>query len=67
MVPIEHAWEILGRNVRCHHDVRIRPQMIRSLRGEGAAIPLNDIRILFGLMRDRFTACMRADGGHTAN
>ena len=66
LAPIEHVWDILGRNVRSRHDVRTRPQMIAALRREWAAIPQNEIRTTIGSMRRRCTACMRADGGHTS-
>ena len=39
LAPIEHVWDKLGCNVRYHHDVRPRPQMITALRHEWAAIP----------------------------
>ena len=55
LVPIEHAWDMLGRDVRYHHDVRPRPQMIYALRRERVAIPENDIRTIIGLMRHRCT------------
>ena len=51
LVPIEHVWDISGRNVRCHHGVRKHHQRITALRLEWAAIPLNGIRIIIGLMR----------------
>ena len=66
-VLIEHAWDILGRNVRCPHDGRTRPELIATLRCEWAAIPQDDIRNIVGLMCRRCTACMRADGGYTSN
>ena len=39
LAPIEHVWDMLGCNVRYHHDVRIRPQIFIALRREWAAIP----------------------------
>ena len=63
----EHVFDILGRNVRCCHDVRARPQMVAPLRREWAAIPQNDIRSIIGSMRRRCNARGRADGGHISN
>ena len=54
LAPIEHVWDMLGCNVRYHHDVRSRPQMITALRREWAANPLKDIRTIIGLMRHHY-------------
>lgn len=64
--PIEHVWDLLGRNVRSHHHVRTRQQMIAALRQEWNAIPQNSIRTIIGSMRRRCMACIRANGGHTS-
>ena len=60
LAQIEHVWDMLGRNVRYFHDVRLRPQMITTLRREWVAIPEKD-RTIIGPMRHRYTTCMRAD------
>ena len=39
LASTEHVWDMLECNVRYHHDVRPRPQMITALRRELAAIP----------------------------
>ena len=38
-VLIEHAWDILGRNVRCPHDGRTRPQLITGCVVNGQRSP----------------------------
>ena len=69
LAPIEHVWDILGRNVRFNHDVRPCFQMTTVLHLEWAEVPppQNDIRAIICSMRHRCTACMRANGGHTSN
>ena len=64
--PIEHVWDILGRNVRSRHHVRTRQQMVAVLHQEWNAIPQNVIRDIISSMRRRCTACIRANGGHTS-
>ena len=66
LAPTEHVLDILGRNAKCHNDVRTRPQMTTALRREWAAIAQNDIRTIIGLVRRRCTACIRVGGDHTS-
>ena len=67
MAPLESVSDMLGRNVRYHHDVSSCPQMITALHRAWAAILLNDIRTIIGPMYQRCTACLRDDRGHISN
>ena len=58
---------MLGLDVRYHHDVRPRPQMITALCRERVAIAENDIRTITGLLHYLCTTCMQADGGRISN
>ena len=67
LASIKHVLDILGCTIRYNQDVRQCLEIITALSLEWAAVPSNDIRTIIGLMRDRRTAHMRADGGHIYN
>ena len=48
LAPIEHVWRVLGRNVRCYHDVITQTHTILTLSRKWVAIPQNGIRISIG-------------------
>ena len=64
--PIEHVWDILGRNIRSRHHVRTRQQMVPALHQEWNAMPQNLIWDIIGLMRRRCEAFICPNGGHTS-
>lgn len=65
LLPFEHVWDILGRNVRSRHNARNIQELGNALQIEWNAIPQNDIRNVIGSMRRRCNACVQAGGGHT--
>ena len=63
--PIEHLWDLLGRQVRERHDVNNIRDLERALQAEWARIPLQVIRKLICSIRRRCLAVLAANGGHT--
>ena len=58
LVPINIVRDLLGYNIRYHNHVRTLSSNNHVLCCEWEAIPLNDFKIIIGLMHSQCTACM---------
>lgn len=65
MSPIEHLWDVLGRQVRRRDDVNNVRDLERALHEEWQRIPIQTVRKLIRSMRKRCIAAVNAFGGHT--
>lgn len=64
--PIEHLWDALGRRVREHNPPpNTLDGLFHILDQEWQALPQRTLRTLIQSMRQRCTACVQANGGHT--
>jgi transposase len=63
MNPIEHIWDVLGRNFR-HHAAQNILQLTNELIAEWNNLPNNLVQRFVNSMRRRVDVLLRAIGGH---
>ncbi|GBL88194.1 Transposable element Tc1 transposase [Araneus ventricosus] len=64
--PIEHAWDIIGRQLQ-HHPLPAQtvPVLTAQVQQAWNSIPQSDIRHLYDTMHARLQACIQNSGGYT--
>ena len=64
MNPIEHIWDVLGRNVRSRHAPQNIEELINALIIEWDNLPNRLVQRYVNSMRRRVDTLIRANGGH---
>jgi hypothetical protein len=64
MNPIEHIWDVLGRNVRRYHTPQNILQLTNALIAEWNNLPNNIVQCFVNSMRRYVDALLRARDGH---
>ena len=64
MNPIEHIWDLLGKNVRKNHQLNTLQDLENALQFEWNRIPHDVVRRYARSMRSRMLTVIRRRGGH---
>ncbi|GBM39213.1 hypothetical protein AVEN_223832-1 [Araneus ventricosus] len=64
--PIEHVWDIIGRQLQRHPQLALTvPVLTDQVQQTWNSIPQTDIRHLYNTMHARLHACIQNSGGYT--